>query len=313
MKNIRGSIDYYRKKSTDLLGEAQIDPTIGISPSLINRATIKNNGIEIGLNADWIATKKFNWNTGIVVARNTSMVLDVYQKTDYAPQTLNNLGYVKGYPVAAMFAYRYAGLDTAGYALIRGNNGKLYRTNESRSNSPATIAMASDTAGVSHYMGSSIPTINAGLSNRVDIGNLYIFCMVNYYGGFKVRVPRPNPSALRPLEGAGNYWKVKGDEANTDVMGLAAYSSFNSNNAYNFADKYVVNGDYITLADLTVSYSFDNARFVKKAGFTHFEVKVQASNILTVGLNDYNYSMATRSYEKSFVTPTYTLAIFTNF
>lgn len=312
-KGISGTIDYYRKKSIDLLGEAQIDPTIGVSPSLINRATIKNNGIEIGLNADWISTPTFNWHTGLIIARNISEVLDVYQKTDFSPQTLNSLGFVKGYPVGAMFAYRYAGLDSAGFPLIMNTNGKLYHTNDSRAGSPTTVLMASDTSGVARYMGPSIPTINAGLSNRFDFGSFYVFCMVNYYGGFKVRVPRPNPSSLRPLEGAGDYWKVKGDERTTDVQGLAAFSSANSNNAYNYADKYVVDGDYITLGDLTVSYNFDKSRFIKRAGFTNFEVKCQASNIWTVGLNDYNYSMATGSYQKPFVTPTYTIAIFTNF
>ena len=312
-KNITGSIDYYRKRSNDLLGNALIDPTIGVSPSLINRATINNSGIEISLHADWIAKKNFNWNTGLVLARNTSKVLEVYQRGDYNPQTLNVLGFVKGYPVGALFAYRYAGLDSAGFALVSNGKGTLYHTDNNSLGSPTTALMASDTSGFTHYMGSSIPTINAGLSNRVDIGNFYIFCMINYYGGFKVRVPRPNPSSLRPLKGAGTYWKTKGDELTTDVMSLAAYNSFNSNNAYNYADKYVVNGDYITLADLTVSYSLDNTRFIKRTGFTHFEVKGQASNIVTIGLNRYNYSMATGSYQKAYVTPAYTIGIFTNF
>jgi hypothetical protein len=162
-------------------------------------------------------------------------------------------------------------------------------------------------------MGSSIPTLNAGLSNRVDIGHFYVFCMINYYGGFKVRVPRPNPNASRPLEGAGNYWKAKGDELTTDVMTLGGYSNANALNPYNYSDKYVVNGDYITLADLTVSYSLDYTSFIKKAGFSHFEIKCQASNIWTVGLNKYNYSMATGSYAKTYVTPTYTIGVFTNF
>ncbi len=96
-------------------------------------------------------------------------------------------------------------------------------------------------------------------------------------------------------------------------MALAQYNNANALYSYNYADKYVVNGDYITLADLTVSYSFDNARFVKKAGFSHFEVKCQASNIWTIGLNKYNYSMATNSYAKTYLTPTYTVVIFTNF
>ncbi|HWV65264.1 SusC/RagA family TonB-linked outer membrane protein [Chitinophaga sp.] len=312
-KNITGSIDYYRKKSTDLLGNALIDPTIGVSPSLINQASINNNGIEVSLHADWITRKNFNWNTGLVLARNTSKVVEVYQRGDFNPQTLNALGFVKGYPVGALFAYRYAGLDSAGYALVSNGKGTLYHTDVNSLGSAINALMASDTSGFTHYIGSSIPTINAGLSNRVDIGNFYIFCMINYYGGFKVRVPRPNPASPRPLEGAGDYWKKRGDEFTTDIMSLAGFNSFNSNNAYNYADKYVVNGDYITLADLTVSYSLDNTRFIRRTGFTHFEVKGQASNIVTFGLNKYNYSMGTGSFQKTYVTPTYTIGIFTNF
>lgn len=312
-RNIHGSIDYYNKRSSDLMGNALIDPTIGPSPSLINQATINNQGLELSLNADWIATRKFNWNTGLVIARNTSKVLDVFQRGDYNPQTLNSLGFVKSFPVGALFAYRWAGLDNEGYALLKNLEGKEFRTNVNTGGNPMFALMASDTSGFTYLKGSSIPTINAGLSNRVDIGNFYVLCMINYYGGFKVRVPRPNPSSFRMLEGAGNYWKQPGDELTTDVMGLAAYNSRNSNDAYNNADKYVVNGDYFTLGDLTVSYSLDKLPLMKRIGFQHFEIKAQASNLWTVGLNKYNYSMATGSFQKPYVTPTYTMAIFTNF
>lgn len=312
-RNITGSVDVYQKRSTDLLGSAQIDPTIGVSPSLINQATINNNGIEFKLNADWIATRKLNWNTGLVIARNTSKVLQVYRNSDYNPQTLNVLGFVKGYPVGAMFAFNYLGLDSTGHPLVGNSRGDLYHTDNSSSSSPTAIAMKSDTTGLTHYVGSSIPTINAGLFNRVDVGSFYFSCMINYYGGFKVRLPRPNPNSNRPLEGSGDYWKEKGDELHTDVMALAGYNNYNAINTYNFADRYVVNGDYITLADVTVSYSFDKFPLIKKAGFSHFEVKGQASNLLTLGLNEYNFSMATGSYQKSYLTPTYTIAIFTNF
>ncbi len=314
-KNIAGNIDVYKKNGVDLMGKTFIDPTIGTSPSLINQASINNQGIEVGIRADWIARPDFNWNTGIVVARNTSKVRDIYQRTDFNPATLNSVGYVKGYPVGAMFAFRYAGLDNEGYPLIKDEKDDLYRTNDNRTGSPTNISnlMASDTSGMSYYMGSSIPTRNAGLSNRVDFGKFYVFCMINYYGGFKVRVPQPNPSSLRPLEGSDQYWKQAGDEHRTDVMSLAAFSGRNSNDAYNYADRYVVNGDYITLADLTLSYRIDHLPVIKRAGFSNFEIKGQASNIWTVGFNKYNYSMATGSYQKPYLTPTYTLGVFTNF
>lgn len=96
-------------------------------------------------------------------------------------------------------------------------------------------------------------------------------------------------------------------------MSIAAYEVYLANSAFNNADKFVVNGDYLTLADLTVSYRLDGIGFLRNAGFRNFEIKAQASNIWTIGLNKYNYSQATRSYEKSYLTPTYTLSIHTNF
>ncbi|RZM27669.1 MAG: SusC/RagA family TonB-linked outer membrane protein, partial [Pedobacter sp.] len=312
-KNIRGSVDVYEKRSTDLMGNAQIDPTIGVSPTLINQATIRNGGIEFGLNADWIATSRFNWNSGIVVARNTSKVLDVFQKTDFSPQTLEQLGFIKNAPVGAMYSYRYAGIDNEGFSLIQDVEGNLYRTNVNTTGNPTATLMAKENSGVAYYTGSSLPTVNAGFSNRVDFGNFYVFAMLNYYGGFKLRAPRPDPSAKRPLTGAGDFWKATGDESQTEVMGLPGYVSANSRNAYFFADNYVVHGDYITLGDLTLSYNFNKSNFIKRAGLKNIELKAQASNLWTVGLNRYNYSRATGSFEKSYLTPTYSFALFTNF
>lgn len=311
--NVSGSLDYYQKNSTDLMGRTLIDPTIGVSPTLINQATITNKGIEFSLNADWISRPNLNWYSGLVFARNTSKVLDVYQTGSHNPDVRNQLGYVKDYPVGALFAYRYGGLDTAGFPIVVDENGVRYHADDPRTGTPLDIVMSNDTSGVIRYMGSSIPTINAGLSNRVDFGNFYVYAMINYYGGFKVRVPRPIPADARPLEGADTYWRTPGDELHTDVMGISAYNVYLANSAYNNADKYVVRGDYITLSDVTLSYRLDGIGFLRNAGFRNFEIKGQVSNLWTVGFNRYNFSMATRSYEKAYLTPTYTLAIFTNF
>ncbi|MDR6733506.1 SusC/RagA family TonB-linked outer membrane protein [Sphingobacterium sp. 2149] len=314
-KRVSGTIDYYKKNSTDLLGNSMIDPTIGTSPSIINNASIRNQGLEIGLHADWLSTRNFNWNTGFILGRNTSKVLDVYQRGPYNPQTLNLLGYVKGFPVGAMFTYQDAGLDNTGYPLVRNDRGTLYDTHPTPSGSAADLVFSSDTSGLTRYAGSSIPTINAGLSNRVDIGPFYIYAMINYYGGFKVRVPAPNPSVYRPISGSGEYWKNSGDELITQIPALETFGgrSYNALYAYNFSDRRVVHGDYITLGDLTLSYSFDDKRFVKKLGFSHFEVKLQGSNLWTVGFNRYNFSSAAGNFLKTYVTPTYTLALFTTF
>lgn len=309
-KGIRGSVDYYIKKSTDLLASAFIDPTIGTSPTLINSGSIRNKGLEISVRGDWIANSRFNWNTGFVLSRNTSKVLDVYQSVNNYPAVINPLGYIKGYPAGALFAYRSAGLAPTGYPQVADEKGNIYQVD----NTTAGLGyVTTPSAGTFRYVGTSVPTINAGLSNRLDIGEFYFYCMVNYYGGFKVFAPRANPTAIRPLEGASSYWKQPGDEQNTDVMLLSGFSNSGPGFAYNYADSHVVNGDYLTLADVTLSYSFKKNDLLNHLGLSHLEVKAQGSNLLTVGLNKYNYSLATGSYAKSYISPTYTFGLFTNF
>jgi len=312
-KNVSGSIDYYTKKTTDVMGSSAIDPTLGAASALVNYATIQNNGLEFSLKADWIATNNFNWNTGIVIAKNDSKVLDVYRSGNYNPQVLDVLGYVSGYPVGAMFSYNTKGLNEEGHPIIVNTKGEEFVVNTSLTGNELTKAMSDKDSGLVQYSGTTVPRINAGLSNRVDIGNFYVFLMVNYYGGFNVRVPRPTPADNRPLEGGGNYWRVAGDELHTDIPTLVDLNSANPSWAYKYNRNYVVHGDYLTIGDITASYRFNNLSFLKQAGFKNFELKGQVSNLYTVGFNRYNFSMATGSYAKSYVTPTYTLGLFTNF
>lgn len=312
-RNVSGSIDYYTKKTTDVMGSSAIDPTLGAASALVNYATIRNNGLEFGLKADWIANSNFNWNTGIVIGKNDSKVLDVYRSGRYDPQILDVLGYVSGYPVGAMFSYNTIGVNEEGHPIIVNAEGEEFVVSTSSSTNELVKAMSDKDSGLVQYSGTTVPRINAGLSNRVDIGNFYLFMMVNYYGGFKVRVPRPTPEDNRPYKGAGNYWRKAGDEFSTDIPNLTDLTAPNPSWAYKYNRNYVVHGDYLTIGDITASYRLNNVSFFNKAGFKNFELKAQVSNLYTVGFNRYNFSMATRGYAKSYVTPTYTLGLFTNF
>ncbi|MCD0488613.1 SusC/RagA family TonB-linked outer membrane protein [Pedobacter sp. MC2016-14] len=316
-RNISGSMDYYRKKSTDVLGNLDIDPFKGVTPALVNLASISNKGIEFTLNSDWLKRGKLNWNSGWVVSYNTSKVLEAYIPQASIPQFSSQAlptvssqavitaaagGYMKGEPVGNIYSYRYAGINAAGAALYYDSKGN-----------PTVITSTIDEGyGSLDSRGTSIPALNMGLSNRLDIGNFYLYAMVNYYGGFVVRTPLPSPIVPRPIEGAGSYWKKAGDEA-TASLPSAAYINTSGAAYLANSDRFVMNGAYLTVGDVTLSYNLRDLAPLKKAGFSNFEVKLQASNIYTVGFNPDNYSLATGSYLKKYITPTYTLGIFTNF
>lgn len=307
---ISGSIDYYSKKSNDLLGNTAIDPTKGASFTTLNSAKINNHGFEISLNSDWLQRKGFNWNTGIAFSYNTSKVLNVYQNNlkmnyQYVDGSTGN-NYIVGYPVGAMFSFRFAGLNQLGLPTVYDTKGNAKQ-----------LDYINNDEGIKDldYSGNRIPPYAIGISNRFDIGPFYLYAMVDLYTGFKTRVPRPSIFSNRPQEGAENYFKVPGDEANTDVMGFLGTYSYDVTRAYaayDNADRYVVNGSYILLRDVTLSYRFNNQVF-KQLGFKNFEVKAQGSNLFTKGFNKYNYSLATGDYARRNLVPTFTIGLFTNF
>ncbi|MEX8546553.1 MAG: SusC/RagA family TonB-linked outer membrane protein [Mucilaginibacter sp.] len=310
-RRISGSFDYYNKKSSDLLGNTQTDATKGISGALINQASLRNRGFEINLHADWITRSNFNWNTGFTLAGNTSKVLDIYQSSQYfrgtRPTILAQMlgGYVKGYPLGQQFSFRYAGLSNTGVPMVYGPDGKVAQLN------------TNDNPGNDYFenTGSYIPKYNFGLSNRIDIGNFYVYAMVTAYTGFKVRTPYPSPNDIRPISGSENFWQKPGDELNpNEVVGkLDGIPGVFYSNIIPYLNTYTVNGSYLTLTDVNISYNLLKANFIKNLGFSNFEVKLQASNLYTVGFNKYNLSQATGSFAKNYLTPTYTLGLFTNF
>lgn len=71
---VNTTFTYYHNKGYDLLGEAQLDPTVGYSEQLINSADMNNTGMEIQLDADLIRTRDFTWNLGWVFGYNKNEI-----------------------------------------------------------------------------------------------------------------------------------------------------------------------------------------------------------------------------------------------
>lgn len=309
-KRINIALDYYNKYGKDILGNAPLDPTKGNSSAILNASTLRNTGIELKLDIDWIKKTVYNgfsWNSGIVLSRNTNKVISVFNQSGLLSTSYvdGSQLFIKGYPIAPIFSYQYTGLNSSGIPEILDQNG-----------TKKTLTYGND-QGLKdiQYLGSAIPTINGGWSNRLDFGPFYVFCMIDYFGGFKTRVSPLFPSAVRPLKGAENFFREAGDETKTDILGVGDYTAEGYNEGYTvyqYANKFTVRGDYFVLRDVTLSYTLPNQKS-KKLGLNSIELKFQASNIYTFGLNKYNYSIATGDFARTRLVPTFTLGVFTTF
>lgn len=84
-----GSIEYYKKKSKDVIAPRLLDQTTGYSTILTNSAGLKGNGINIALNVKIISSRNFNWNSSLNISsakyKVTELSLPDFTGEGYGP------------------------------------------------------------------------------------------------------------------------------------------------------------------------------------------------------------------------------------
>lgn len=74
---ISAEMDYYDKKTSDLLLDALVPQTTGFVSQLKNLGKIRNRGLELMLNAIIISNKKISWSSTFNISGNRNQVVDL--------------------------------------------------------------------------------------------------------------------------------------------------------------------------------------------------------------------------------------------
>lgn len=282
---ISGSIDYYVKKSTDVFGQLDADPTSGFNQYNANTASIRNSGLEVLVSSSLMKKKKFEWRVQVTGSFNYNKVLAV-KATEFANSQLITSGnlFVQGLPMNALYSYNYGGLNSMGQPFVYDRKGaqKILAFYGN-----AQVDVTKDDL---IYNGTTTPKYVLGLNNQFSIGAFDISMLFMYYGGHVMRVEQPNPNnigfyANNPLQGSNNFWRKTGDEQFTNIPGYVRASSaapgYYQSYAlygYEYASQFVRKADYIRLRDLIVTYNARGA-FFKKLGLNNPQIRMQAQNV----------------------------------
>ena len=316
-----GSLDYYNKNSEDVFGQYSADPTSGFNEYNANTASILNKGLEISINSNNITQKNFSWQTQVTGSFNTSKVTAVktVSNSETGLPLVSILNVQKGFPINALFAYDYAGLNAEGVPQIFGTDGKPKVISSSAS---GTDEVALEDL---KFMGTTTPKYAVGLNNQFTFGNFDLSFLFMYYGGYVMRVEAPDPFGVsdngRLLQGSDNYWKKPGDENTTDIPGfpIANTPGFYDTYArlgYNYASKFVRKADNIRLRDIVVTYNLKSAGLTKM-GLTRTQLRAQIQNAFnyTFSGNDVdpdaiNRVSGVRNFHQK---PFFSMSLYTNF
>ena len=70
------SVDYYDRRSQDLLIDLPIPSVTGFSDVVFNRGQVKNEGVELEIRTRNFTGKDFSWNTSVLMTHNKNTLLD---------------------------------------------------------------------------------------------------------------------------------------------------------------------------------------------------------------------------------------------
>lgn len=296
---LSGSLDYYYKHTTNLLGDVPQNAFTGYTYVYGNAGVLSNRGVELSLTSVNIRKKDFSWSTQLTFAYNKGKMVTLYNSTNFQdasslirpllPGFYNptRIGLVEGYQPFTLFAYRYAGLDDTG-------DPQIYLADGTITKAPAA-AKVSDLVD----MGSTQPLATGGFINNFRYRNFNLNINMIYNFGFVLRrdvneLYTGRITARSFITGGIHSdflqrWQQKGDEAITDIPAYDPVSNRAARtdlNYYTAADINVIKGDYVKLRDLTLSYDLPE----NIAGRIHAQgisLRVQLSNVMLWKANDY--------------------------
>lgn len=271
---LRGSIDYYRKDGKDIFGNKLLDPTVGFSSMNANVANIVNHGVEISVGYDWfrpLSTSDFRWTSNVTLTLNKNKVTYVENPAKTAINLIYT-PYKEGYPVNAMWAYRFAGIDdTPGY---EGQN--LYWT----ANGVKTRDIAWEGPEVLEFVGQTDPKTIIALDNQISWNGFSFGFLMSYYGGHHM-FAQPHTelfssswSAPIPLF----FTDAWTPENKTDIPGLGQWANPSMiDSAPETSTDCVYDASFIKIRNITFGYDLPK-KWIHKIGINNCSLRFQIND-----------------------------------
>lgn len=279
---LSGAIEMYFKNTTNLLGQVKYNPLTGTSETRGNVGELTNRGIELTLNSRNISSGSFSWSTGLVFAYNKNKLISYSAPAQYQldVNSRTNANYLAGYPLAPIFAYRYAGLDNMGDPQIFKADGTITKD--------PNAAVAEDLV----FMGTTQPKFNGGVNNSFRYKSFSISANVVYnLGGIMRKATEMVSGRLTTSSFSDgnvkatfmNRWKAEGDEDHTDIPSFVANPGINYSRRnlryYTDGDINVVSSDYVKLRDISLSFDLPE-HILRKIAVQRVSLFVQTGNFL---------------------------------
>ena len=291
------TLDWYNKKTKDLLVAVPVDPTTGFSTQMKNAGTVENKGIELSLSWNDKIGKDFQYNVGWNMAYNHNEVKEVKSNQTYNnggnDLLAQNTGYMarfeEGHPIGYFWGYKTEGVmqneaDVQAY-LDKNCKGNAANSKQGTGIKPGDLKFVDVNGdGVVNdddktELGDPHPDVTMGITLGASYKGFDL--SVTGFGAFGQQVAR---SFRKFTDGeyenftteVYDYWHGEGT---SNKYPLLAHMNAGPN-WQTISDIYIEDASYFRLQNLTVGYDF--TKIWKNSPFQQLRLYFAAQNLFTI-------------------------------
>jgi len=274
---ISGSVEWYDRTSSNLLISQSIPSLNGVSSVTVNNGAMKNSGVEItisSVNISPSSPKGFKWVTDFNFTTNRNRITDIdsaYAGSAAYDRRIGNDFYTH-------FQRGYAGVNPA-------NGEALWYTSSAKDSTTNVFT----TALPRITQGSALPKFYTGMTNSFSYQDFKLSFQLYAYWGNTIydqygyfQKSDANIGFSDQSNGLSKYeyarrWTTPGQI--TDVPKPVFLGTQSSNASYE-SSRFLYDGSYIRLRDITLSYNLPKS-FLAKAKINSAKVYVRGQNLYT--------------------------------
>ena len=279
---ISGGVEYFLRKTTDMLLSFPVPPSMGYSSYYANVGDMHNSGIEIELNYTPIRREKLQWdiNLNMTHLRNRITMLPAERRNKvvegYEGYVSGTTFYGEGLPMYTFYMKKYAGVSDEGKSMW------YMDETDSEGNLTGRRVTTTEFAKATDYLcGDPIPDLYGGFGTSLNfygfdlsVAFTYQIGGLAYDSGYAAAMysPANKSTGMNWHKDILNAWSA--DNASSNIPRL----QYEDKDQNGMSDRFLTDASYLNLQNINFGYTLPS-NFTKKVGIEKVRVYLACENV----------------------------------
>ena len=269
LKNrVNVTVDYYIRKSENLLLSVPLSNTSGFGSATRNIGSMENKGLELSLNIVPIQTKDLRWDLDFNFSNNKNTITSLPNKADILS---GNFIIRQGQSLNTFFLREWAGVD-------RSTGDPQWYINDKRQGSSNVYPGASARI----LAGQALPKFFGSLTNALTYKGFNLSAQLYYNFGNQVfdtwrgyYLGSGFGASFNKVKRQLDAWKQPGDITDVPKYVYNGNKNFNAGSTYNLND-----GSFVRVRDIQFGYTLPKA-YAERLKIGNANIYVRGTNLFT--------------------------------